>query len=727
MQKLVLENLDCTSCANKIEKALCAMSSVKNATINFNTSTLYIQTDDLELAKSKIIEVEPNIKFVDSFSKTKDSISNAKEIILLCSLVIAFGLSMLILHYKTLESILSLIELDFLGKSLFNVIAYTILAFVYCISGMPIFKAVISNTKNKVFFDENSLMFIATIAALCIGEISEAVAVMLFFRIGEFLESAAVKKSKKSLYSLLDITPEIAHVKQKQDNIKGNDEIIWHDTHPELLNIDDIMLVKVGEKIPTDGIILQGTSHLNTQSLSGESKPIFVKEGDFVLAGAINIENILQVVVSKKFEDSQISKIKTMVEEASNTKAKTQKLITRFAKVYTPLVFFIALVIACIPPLFVGDLHEWIYRSLVVLMVSCPCALVLSVPLGYFGAIGIASKKGILVKGSQHFETLASLKNIIFDKTGTLTQGVFKIIDIIPINNSKNELLQTAIHAQRFSNHPIAKSIIQGAKNIDYKCQAEEFKEISGKGVFARCCNENILVGNISLMQDFNINIDLFYSYPHNKEMLEANSIVHVAKNGLYMGYIIMGDSIKEDSEKAINNLNNLGITPLAILSGDNEASVSIVANKLGIKKYYANLLPTQKVEKLQDLMKANTGKSKHNKSAFVGDGINDSIVLSKADVGISIGTKDSNNDLSKENADIILTNPSLMGVVNAIKIAKKIQKITWENISFALGTKLILVILGIIGIANMWLAVFGDVGVALIALLNALRVTNIR
>lgn len=749
MQKFILENLDCNSCANKLEKSLQTMSCVEQVNINFSTNTLYIQTSDIQTVKAQIAKIEPNIIVRDIHDNISNTLSYKKELLMLLALLFGFAVCMLSLHYTPLTSS-SFIQsfnqnLSFMTQETFldtqnesrfiievtpfNILIYLILLLLYIIAGMPIFKAVWRNMKNKNFFDENTLMFVATIAAFCIGEISESVAVMLFFRIGEFLESLALKRSKKSLYNLLDITPEIAHQQIKQEDSKN---AIWQDTHPELLKVNDIILVKVGEKVPVDGIIIQGKSALNMQALSGESKPVDVLEGDEVLAGAINMQGVLTLRVSKPFSHSQVAKIKAMMEDSSNTKAKSEQIITQFAKVYTPIMFFIALGIACIPPLFTDEWHEWIYRALVVLMVSCPCALVLSVPLGYFGALGIASKKGILIKGAMHFSNLAQLQQVVFDKTGTLTQGVFQIISIKSFTNmSKETLLEIAQRAQRFSNHPIAKAIMKDSKNT-HMCEVKSFEEISGRGVYAVCCDDKILVGNESLMREKDIDISLFYT--HKEAIEDGVSIIHIAKNGIYLGYITLGDVLKEESKKCLQALKELGVAPLAILSGDNEKSVAHIAKELGIQQYYAGLLPTQKVEQLQTLMMNNELESKQNNktnrrhkiTAFVGDGINDSIVLKHADIGISIATQDSHSDISKESADIILTNPSPMGIVHTIKIARKIQKLTWQNIIFVLAVKLFLVLLGVAGIANMWLAVFGDVGVALLALLNALRVIKI-
>lgn len=773
MQKFLLENLDCTSCANKVEKALKKMQCVENVRINFNTSTLYITTNDIESVKNTIKTIEPQIILKDFSTKTSND-SNYSEILLLSVLLFCFFLSLGLLHYTPLESFCNahivLPSLTFLGinnEVLPNkILAFSLLFGIYIIAGTPIFQATFKNLKNKIFFDENVLMLTATLAALCIGEISEAVAVTLFFRIGEFLESFATKRSKKSINALLEIMPEIAHKQVRANPIDSKlahldnegekqkfhdkdllQESSWHDIHPEFLEIKDIILVKVGEKIPTDGIVLQGQSYLNTQSLTGESKPLSIKVGEKVLGGSINLTQALIIEVQEKFENSQIAKIKEMVENASNTKPKTQKIITKFAQVYTPIMFFIALFIALIPPIFVGQWHEWIYRSLVVLMVSCPCALVLSVPLGYFGALGIASKRGILIKGSHHLETLAGLKHIVFDKTGTLTQGSFSISKIVACNGySQDEVLSIAVCAERFSNHPIAKSIIKESKS-SHECTITEHKEIAGKGVYV-VCHDEILAGNLALMQEYNVDTSAFQQSCKelDSEILNS-SVVHVAKNATYMGFILINDSLREESKEVLDGLRQLQINPLAILSGDNEKNVAFVAKQLGIKHYFSQLLPMQKAEilkklkvfcasthkdslimnnaNLQSLCDCNASnlKSKQDSIAFVGDGINDSVVLSSADIGISINAKDSYNDISKESADIILTTPSLMGLLQTIKIAKKIRIITWQNIVFVLSIKLLLVILGIFGIANMWIAVFGDVGVALLSLLNAMRV----
>ncbi|RDU65311.1 heavy metal translocating P-type ATPase [Helicobacter didelphidarum] len=819
MQKFRIDHIDCASCANKIEKALQKMPSVEYACVNFNTNILEVQTTDIESVKKKIKSLEPNSLLTKLYSQDftqqrlghEDFIhethcDNPKQIhstqklqtkkthrenpirseaILLALLLSGFLIAIVILYSSSLESFLNGLDIIYnisfssqiftlLPESLqkdisfSKVIAYILMILLYIIAGIPIFQAVYNNLKNRIIFDENLLMFIATFAAFCIGEISEAVAVMLFFRIGEFLESLALNRSKKSISNLLEIMPEIAHKKQfltiqdSQNNRGSDNKQTWQDIHPRFLQQGDEVLVKVGEKIPSDGIIIRGQSHLDTQMISGESKPMSVKEGDNVLAGTINLSQALEVKVSQKFTDSQIAKIKEIVEKASSSKSKTQRIITQFAEIYTPIMFFVALVVAIIPPIVLGQIgqepqwHEWIYRALVVLMVSCPCALVLSVPLGYFAALGVASQKGVLIKGSEYLEALAKLQNIVFDKTGTLTQGVFTIREILCFHNlTQDELLQLCVCAERFSNHPIATSLLDVAQHIDtHECDIQKHKEYKGKGVMVNCLGNSILVGNISLMEENKINLEAFYTYSESQDsnlLLESSSIVHIAKNGIYVGAILINDILKEDAKEAINQMRNLGINPLAILSGDNKNNVAYIAKELGITQFYAHLLPTQKAQVLQNLMdnhdaqaekvgkidsnKCNNkttetharGMPPHKVCAFVGDGINDSVVLASADIGISVGSQNSHNDISKESADIILTTPSLMGIIRVIQIARKIRMLSWQNIFFVLTVKLLIILLGIVGIANMWIAVFGDVGVALITLLNALRVMRIK
>ena len=709
---LSISGLDCPSCASRIEDSLNALPQVSKANVDFSTNTLYLSTSDLSLAKSTIYAIEPQARLTSpqdsiSIDSTQDSTQTPQpqkgfvflESVFIFTLIGIFGLCMGVLHLTTF------------GESNAPYV-YGVLALLYLIAGKPIFLNTLNNLKNKVIFDENFLMLFATIAAFCLGEISEAVAVMLFFRLGEFLESRAVQKSKDSIKALLQVIPTIAH---KKTTNAENGEILT-DLHPSELKVGDCIVVRVGEKIPTDGVVLQGKSYLDMRSINGESVPISVESGQNVIAGAINTSAVLEVRVERVFEDSHIAKIAKLTQEASANKAKTQKAITSFARIYTPIIFVLALLIAFVPPLVLGgwqdfDLwREWIYRALVVLMISCPCALVIAVPLGYFASIGYASRLGVLFKGSIHLESLSQVKNIIFDKTGTLTLGNFEVLEIVPSGEfDKDFLISLAVCAESQSTHPIAQSIAKLAPSQNNAWRIESYEELSGRGVVVRCEKGEILAGNERLMKEKGIQFT-----PQDIEL----TMVYVAYNGVYAGYVSVGDRLKNDSVESIQALRRCGVDHFAILSGDNQTQVDRVAKELGITHAYGNLLPQEKAQKLVELMGRWSGKT-----AFVGDGINDSIVLRRSDVGVSINTGEGGNDISKESADIILQQNSLQSLVSALKIAQHTRKITWQNISFALVSKLFLIILGVMGVANMWLAVFGDVGVALLALLNAKRI----
>lgn len=709
---LSISGLDCPSCASRIEDSLNALPQVSKANVDFSTNTLYLSTSDLNLATSTIHAIEPQARLTSpqdsiSIDSTQDSTQTPQsqkgfvflESVFIFTLIGIFGLCMGVLHLTTF------------GESNAPYV-YGVLALLYLIAGKPIFLNTLNNLKNKVIFDENFLMLFATIAAFCLGEISEAVAVMLFFRLGEFLESRAVQKSKDSIKALLQVIPTIAH---KKTTNAENGEILT-DLHPSELKVGDCIVVRVGEKIPTDGVVLQGKSYLDMRSINGESVPISVESGQNVIAGAINTSAVLEVRVERVFEDSHIAKIAKLTQEASANKAKTQKAITSFARIYTPIIFVLALLIAFVPPLVLGswqDLalwHEWIYRALVVLMISCPCALVIAVPLGYFASIGYASRLGVLFKGSIHLESLSQVKNIIFDKTGTLTLGNFEVLEIVPNGEfDKDFLISLAVCAESQSTHPIAQSIAKLAPSQNNAWRIESYEELSGRGVVVRCEKGEILAGNERLMKEKGIQFT-----PQDKGL----TMVYIAYNGVYVGYISVGDRLKNDSVESIQALRQYGVEHFAILSGDSQMQVDRVAKELGITHAYGNLLPQEKAQKLVELMGRWSGKT-----AFVGDGINDSIVLRRSDVGVSINTGEGGNDISKESADIILQQNSLQSLVSALKIAQHTRKITWQNISFALVSKLFLIVLGVVGVANMWLAVFGDVGIALLALLNAKRI----
>ena len=706
MQRFKLRNLACASCVKKVEKELLSLENIKSARINFSTNTLYIQALNEAACDAKAIElaiqrVEPEVEIEAPSNPGQTSHVKSKSLVLGLSSA-AFILGLVLLHTSLLGDGMELL-------------AYSAFGISYVISGYPVFRATLSGLARRSFFNENCLMVFATLAALCIGELAEAAAVMLFFSVGALLESISVEKSKRSVNALLEILPSSAHRRGEKGQLE--------EVHPELLEVGDLIIVQVGEKVPTDGVILKGSSYLDLRALNGESKPVSAREGDLVKAGAINTSAVLELRVSGRFQDSHIAKIQELVDKSSSNKARTQKVIDRFAGIYMPIVVAVSLIVAIVPPLALGGgaavWSDWIYRALVVLMVSCPCALVISVPLGYFGALGLASREGILIKGQNHLETLADVKNLIFDKTGTLTKGVFTVTHIEAINGTKEELLKLALCAESLSKHPIAQSLQEMGKqegievSPPLECEekaGEGLKAVDSKGIV-------ILAGNARLMQRYNLQIS---------EASQAGSIVHIASGEegdlTYKGYICISDVIKEEAPGALDKLRALGVVRTAVLSGDNEASTKAIASKLGLETYHANLLPAQKAElfsKLKEGYMANGAKG--DKTAFVGDGINDAGVLSLADVGVSIGG-DSGADLSKESADVILTTSSLNALVRAIEIAKKTRLITWQNIGFALATKFCIAGLGVAGVANMWLAVFGDVGVSLLALANALR-----
>jgi Cd2+/Zn2+-exporting ATPase len=526
---------------------------------------------------------------------------------------------------------------------------------------------------------------------------------MLFYQIGELVQELAVSRSRRSIQSLLEIRPDTA-------NLKVNDSV--KQVSPEIVKIGDIILVKPGEKIPLDGEILEGTSQVDTSALTGEPVPRTVKVGETVFAGMINKTGVLTVKVSKTFGESSIAKIMNLVENASSKKAKTEKFITRFAQYYTPVVVFLSLAVALLPPLFIpGETSaEWVYRALILLVISCPCGLVISIPLGYFGGIGGAAKNGILVKGATFLDTLTAVKTVVFDKTGTLTEGVFKVSKIVCKNGfTETELLKLAVHAESHSNHPIAQSIREAyGQEIDDKI-VSDYEEIAGHGIKAKVKNQVILAGNDRLLHRENINPD---------SCNVAGTVVHLAVDGNYAGYILIADELKEDAKQAISSLKKIGIEQTIMLTGDNKTVAQSVAEKLGLDRYFAELLPEDKVDSFEQIIHETGAK---NKVAFVGDGINDAPVIARADVGIAMGGLGS--DAAIETADIVIMTDAPSKVAEAIKIARKTHKIVWENILLALGIKGLFILLGVIGIATLWEAVFADVGVALLAILNASRV----
>lgn len=576
----------------------------------------------------------------------------------------------------------------------------------YIIVGGDVVKRAVKNIFKGQVFDENFLMSIATIGAFFIGEYPEGVAVMLFYQVGELFQSYAVGKSRKSIASLMDIRPDYA-------NVKKGDELVKVD--PDEVQIGDIIVIKAGEKIPLDGKVIEGSSMIDTSALTGESVPREVEVGSDILSGCININGVITVEVTNEFGESTVSKILDLVENASSKKSNSEQFITKFARYYTPVVVIIAVFLAIIPPLVIdgATFSDWIYRALAFLVVSCPCALVISIPLSFFGGIGGASKKGVLVKGSNYLEALAETEIVVFDKTGTLTKGVFNVQEIHPEGVSKEELLELTAHAESYSNHPISLSLKRAySKEID-NGRISDVEEISGHGVIATVDGKKVMAGNIKLMKKMDI--------PYFKGEL-IGTIVHVAVNNKYIGYIVIADEVKEDSAQAIKELKAANIKQTVMLTGDNKSIGSKIAKELGLDKVYAELLPADKVEKLEELF---SQKSKKGKLAFVGDGINDAPVLARADIGIAMGGLGS--DAAIEAADVVIMTDEPSKIATAMKISKKTLKIAHQNIVFAIGIKIIVLILSAFGIATMWAAIFADVGVTIIAVLNAFRALNVK
>ena len=576
----------------------------------------------------------------------------------------------------------------------------------YIIVGGDVVKRAVKNIFKGQVFDENFLMSIATIGAFFIGEYPEGVAVMLFYQVGELFQSYAVGKSRKSIASLMDIRPDYA-------NVKKGDELVKVD--PDEVQIGDIIVIKAGEKIPLDGKVIEGSSMIDTSALTGESVPRVVEVGSDILSGCININGVITAEVTKEFGESTVSKILDLVENASSKKSNSEQFITKFARYYTPVVVIIAVFLAIIPPLVIdgATFSDWIYRALAFLVVSCPCALVISIPLSFFGGIGGASKKGVLVKGSNYLEALAETEIVVFDKTGTLTKGVFNVQEIHPEGVSKEELLELTAHAESYSNHPISLSLKRAySKEID-NGRISDVEEISGHGVIATVDGKKVMAGNIKLMKMMDI--------PYFKGEL-IGTIVHVAVNNKYIGYIVIADEVKEDSAQAIKELKEANIKQTVMLTGDNKSIGSKVAKELGLDKVYTELLPADKVEKLEELF---SQKSKKGKLAFVGDGINDAPVLARADIGIAMGGLGS--DAAIEAADVVIMTDEPSKIATTMKISKKTLKIAHQNIVFAIGIKIIVLILSAFGITTMWAAIFADVGVTIIAVLNAFRALNVK
>lgn len=581
-----------------------------------------------------------------------------------------------------------------------NEISIALFILAYCVIGLDIVFKAIRNIFHGEIFDENFLMVVATLGALATGEYPEAIAVMFLYQIGEEFQDIAVGKSRNAIKELMQIKPEYANVLRNGETIQ---------VKPEEVKIGETIVIKPGEKVPLDGRVKKGTSMLDTKTITGESVPKKIVEQELIYSGSINLNSVLEVKVTKKFEDSTVAKILELVEEATSKKAKTEKFITKFAKYYTPIVCLFALALALVPTLvFKQELMTWVYRALIFLVISCPCALVISVPLGFFGGIGGASKKGILIKGSNYLEALSKAKYAMFDKTGTITKGVFEIQKINPVDISEEELIRVAAHGEKFSNHPIALSIKKRYKGKYDESKVENLEEISGKGIKARIFFQDTLIGNAKLLQENKVKF---------KPVDEAGTVIYVAIEGQYKGYILIADKVKDDSKKAIEDLKKEKIKKTYILTGDEKRIADKIAQEVGVDECKSELLPDQKLENLEIILKS---KGEKEKVIFVGDGVNDSPCLARADIGIAMGGIGA--DAAIEAADVVIMTDELTKIAQAIKIAKKTMKIVKQNIVFALTVKIIILALGALGFANMWLAVFADVGVSMIAILHSMK-----
>ena len=700
MEKIfILKGLDCPNCSAKIEKEVGELAGVSSSSINLmkQSLTISVEEDALSLVTKQIETIvhshEPDVTVTEYIAESSVSTQETK------SEDYNNKIRIIRLIAGALIFISGIISNEFINVSLPVYLIFLVLAYII-LGGDVVIKAIKNITKGRIF-DENFLMSLSTIGAFVIGEYPEAVAVMLFYQIGEYFQDLAVNRSRKSIANLMNIRPDFATV------LRNGEQTI---VSPKTVSIGEIIVVKPGEKIPLDGIILEGDSMLDTKALTGESVPRTVHKGDEALSGCVNQNGVLTIQVTKAFGESTVSKIIELVENASSRKALTENFITTFARYYTPVVVIFALILAVAPPLlFNAEWIEWIHRAFVFLVISCPCALVISIPLTFFGGIGAASKHGVLVKGSNYLESLNNVSTVVFDKTGTLTKGVFKVTEIVPDNGfTVDRILEYGAKAEIYSNHPIAKSIIAAyEKDVD-GTNITDYKEISGYGISVTVDNKKILAGNSKLMTAEQI---------HYRPCNKAGTKVYVAVDGKYAGCILITDEIKEDSKRAIAELKRIGIEKTVMLTGDDEMIGKAVSRKLGLDEYYAQLLPDQKVLKLEEL---DSQKPLKSKLAFIGDGINDAPVLARADVGIAMGGIGS--DAAIEAADVVLMTDEPSKLVEAIEVAKATKHIVIQNIVLALTVKVIFMVLGAFGIAGMWEAVFGDVGVALIAVMNAMR-----
>lgn len=690
--RCTLEGLDCANCAAKIEHEL--QQSLKNSEVivNFATRTVEIPLGQLDEARRIVARIEPDVKLLTPDSsptmdeKTEDNRLHMGKL-LLSGILLLVGL----LYNRVLHD------------TPYSWAEYAALLPAYLLVGYTVIRQAVRKILRGDLFDENFLMTVATIGAIALHELTEAVTVMLFYAIGEYVQEKAVNRSRHSIESLLKIQPVTANLKTLES---------YRPVNPEEVEIGQLILVKPGEKVPLDGTIVEGSSFMNTSALTGESVPRRAKPGETVLAGMINGQGLLTVCVSRPYNESAIAKILHLVEKAADRKAPTEQFITRFARYYTPAMVLIAAGVAVVPPLLLGgNFAGWIHRALVILVISCPCALMISIPLGYFGGIGGASRHGILVKGANLLDALCNVHTVVFDKTGTLTKGVFRVTDVRTYNGlTQKEVLQTVAAAEAYSTHPIAQSICEACPE---KLPAEitrDFVEIPGYGVTALVGEKRILAGNDRLLHQESI--------PH--EICGADGTnVQVVFDGSLVGTITIDDELKEDAHSAIVELRRLGVHKTVILTGDEDCAARAVANKLEVDEYYAGLLPEEKLQKLEELEK-DIPDPRRQKLLFVGDGVNDAPVIARADIGVAMGALGS--DAAIEAADVVLMEDSPAKLATAISIARHTKKVVWQNIALALGVKAFFLVLGAAGVANIWEAVFADVGVALLAVFNASR-----
>lgn len=726
--KLVLSGLDCANCANKIEAKVNKINGIKNASLNFSTTVLTVEINKEEEKnniineiKSIVKKLEPHVKVSEKADNKDIDSSRAKCTSSCCTNSHEHENHEKEQHGHTHEfkennngflgylkdnllliigAIVYIIALAY--KSNENLLSFILFGISYLIIGGEVILSAIKNIIRGEVFDENFLMSIATIGAFFIGEYPEAVAVMLFYQIGEVFQGYAVNRSRKSISSLMNIRADYANVLRDGKEIKVS---------PEEVLIGEFIVVKPGERVPLDGTILEGTSFIDTSALTGESVPREVTIGNEILSGSINNNGVLKVKVDKEFGESTVVRILELVENASNKKAPTEKFITKFAKIYTPIVVTIAALVAIIPPMIIKDatFSDWLYKALSILVVSCPCALVVSIPLGFFSGIGAASKKGILVKGGNYLEALKDSEIVVFDKTGTLTKGIFEVTEINAKNISKEELLEITAMGESHSNHPIAISIAKAYGKEVNKDEIKDYKEISGHGIEVTIRKNDVLLGNSKLMKINNIGYD---------DIDSIGTIVHVAINGEYKGNIVISDEIKGNVKEALVELKEVGIKKTIMLTGDNRSVADKVAKDIGIDEVYSELLPGDKVSKVEEILNKRRSKGK---VLFVGDGINDAPVLARADIGVAMGGIGS--DAAIEAADVVLMKDKIEEISEAIRVSRRTNKILWQNIIFSLGVKIIVMLLVVLGLTNMWAAVFADVGVTLIAVLNSMRI----